>query len=273
MEKSIRLAVQKSGRLSEKSLEIIRSCGINFNSDGRVLKEKASNFPMEFLYIRDDDIPTYVKNGVADVGIVGLNEYDEQNLEGLKILRYLGFAKCRLSIAVPRNFPYKGLSSLEGKRIATSYPNILGKILKKEGVNAQLVYITGSVEITPAVDVADAICDIVSTGTTLKMNGIEAVQSIYSSEAVLIGREDWNDKEAQNIVDRLMMRFDAVMRAKNYKYVMFNLPEEKLEKVASLVGGMKSPTVTKLMEKGWIEQLRDLGAEGILVTAIEKMTE
>lgn len=287
MEKILRIAIQKSGRLSEKSLDILRRCGIKFGSDSRVLKERATNFPVEFLYVRDDDIPSYIVDGVADVGIVGQNEFDEQKPD-LCIIRELGFSKCRLSVAVPQGFAYQGLKSLEGKRIATSYPVILSGILEKNGVKASLVNVSGSVEITPAVGVADAICDLVSTGATLAMNGLKEVEPIYWSQAVLIGKKDYKDQETAKLLERLMIRFDAVMRADNYKYVMFNLPEDKLADVAALVGGMKSPTVTRLMEKGWLsvqivvaedvfwdifENLRALGAQGILVTPIEKMTE
>ncbi|AEV29117.1 ATP phosphoribosyltransferase [Sphaerochaeta pleomorpha str. Grapes] len=287
MEKMLRIAVQKSGRLSEKSLEIIKNCGIKFGSDSRVLKEQASNFPIEFLYVRDDDIPTYVRDGVADIGIVGRNEYDEQAID-LAIIRDLGFAKCRLSIAVPNDFTYTGLSCLQGKRIATSYPHILAGVLKENKVTASFVQVSGSVEVTPAVGISDAICDLVSTGATLAMNGLREVETIYTSTAVMIGRNEMGDDQKSSILKRLMLRIDAVMRANNYKYVIFNLPEEHLDQVARIVGGMKSPTVTRLMEKGWVsvqtvvaedtfwdvfEQLKDLGAQGILVTPIEKMTE
>ncbi|MXI86726.1 ATP phosphoribosyltransferase [Sphaerochaeta halotolerans] len=287
MAEVVRIAIQKSGRLSEKSLQIIKNCGIKFGSDARVLKEEASNFPLEFLYVRDDDIPSYVRDGIADVGIVGRNEYDEQAID-LEVLRDLGFAKCRLSIAVPNDFVYQGLSSLEGKRIATSYPNILGGVLKERGISASFVQVSGSVEVTPAVGIADAICDLVSTGATLAMNGLREVESIYTSTAVMIGRKHMASVAKQRILDRLMLRLDAVMKASSYKYIMFNLPQERLEQVAHIIGGMKSPTVTPLMEKGWVsvqtvvaedtfwedfEQLKALGAQGILVTPIEKMTE
>lgn len=289
MEKALRIAVQKSGRLSEKSLSIIRDCGIDFGCDGRVLREKASNFPVEFLYVRDDDIPTYVKDGVADIGIVGRNEYDEKGYD-LDVVRDLKFAACRLSIAVPHGFDYRGLESLEGKRIATSYPNILMGILNSKGISATPVVVSGSVEITVQVGIADCICDIVSTGTTLKMNGLKEVEPIYYSTAVMIARKGFMDdeKEKAMIFSRLIERMDALMLAKNKKYVLFNLPESRLEEAASIIGGMKSPTVTPLMDKGWVsvqsvvgedrfwsvfESLKEIGAEGILVLDIEKMTE
>lgn len=288
-QKRLRIAVQKSGRLSEKSLDIIKSCGISFGCDSRVLREQSSNFPLEFLYVRDDDIPTYVNDGVADIGIVGRNEYDESGYE-LEVVRDLGFASCRLSIAVPTGFPYTGLESLEGKRIATSYPRILGRILKEKGVNASFVTVSGSVEITPQIGIADCICDLVSTGTTLKMNGLVETEAIYWSSAVMVARKGFKeeDPERYDAFTRLITRMDAVNLARNKKYILFNLPKEKLDEAAAIIGGMKSPTVTPLMDKDWVsvqsvisedrfwqvfESLRSLGAEGILVMNIEKMTE
>lgn len=288
MEKTLKIAIQKSGRLSEKSLDIIRTSGINFGSDGRVLKEKAANFPMEFLYVRDDDIPTYVHEGIADIGIVGRNEEDEKGL-GNEVVRDLGFASCRLSIAVPNDFDYVALESLEGKKIATSYPNILRKILKNKGVNATLVEVSGSVEITPQIGVADCICDLVSTGTTLKMNGLKEVEEVYYSSAIMIMSPYLKaDEQKLAILDRLLVRMDAVNKAKKQKYILFNLPKSHIEKAAQIIGGMRSPTVTPLLDEDWVsvqsvvsedrfwqvfEMLRKIGAEGILVMNIEKMTE
>ena len=258
MERTISIAVQKSGRLSEKSLDLIKACGIDFSADSRVLKATASGFPLSFLFVRDDDIPQYVADGVADIGIVGRNEYDESGME-LDVVRDLGFASCRLSIAVPHGFDYHGLKSLEGKRIATSYPRILSRIL----------------------------ADLVSTGTTLKMNGLEEAECIYRSSAIMIANPDLDD-EKRALLTRLLERIDAVMMARHKKYILFNLPEDKLDEAAAVIGGMKSPTVTPLMDKGWVsvqsavdesrfwavfERLRALGAEGILVMNIEKMTE
>ena len=286
METRLRIAVQKSGRLSEKSLQIIRDCGIRFGSDSRLLKEEAENFPIEFLYLRDDDIPRYVHDGVADIGIVGRNEHDEQNLP-LDVLRDLGFSKCRLSIAVPQGFAYDGLKSLEGRRIATSYPGILGRKLEEAGVDARIYEISGSVEITPSIGVADAICDLVSTGATLVSNGLQEVEVIYRSSAVMLVHPGLAEAK-RVILDRLLLRIDAVMRADDYKYIMFNLPKEHLDQAAAIIGGMKSPTVTPLLDSGWcavqtvvreerfwdvLEQLKNLGAQGILVTAIEKMAD
>lgn len=289
MQEVLKVAIQKSGRLSEKSLEIIRSCGIDFATDSRVLRERAGNFPLEFLFVRDDDIPTYVRDGVADIGIVGRNEFDESGFY-LEVVKDLKFAKCRLSIAVPNDFDYKGLESLEGKRIATSYPNIMMKILKEKGVNATPVVVSGSVEITPQVGIADCICDIVSTGTTLKMNGLKEAEEIYRSSAIMIARPGFTNtvSEKNRILQRLLERMDAVELAKNKKYILFNLPSEKLDEAASIIRGMKSPTVTPLMDRSWLsvqsvvsedrfwsvfEDLKAIGAEGILVMNIEKMTE
>ena len=287
--KNLRIAVQKSGRLSEKSLEMIKACGIDFSEDSRVLRTFSSNFPLEFLFVRDDDIPTYVNDGVADIGIVGKNEYDEKGYE-LKIVRDLGFAACRLSIAVPNDFDYKDLKSLEGKRIATSYPRITEKVLKEAGVNATFVNVSGSVEITPQIGIADCISDLVSTGTTLKMNGLKEVEPIYYTSAVMISRNEFEEEEKErfDILNRLLVRMDTVSLAKHKKYILFNLPKKNLTEAAKIIGGMKSPTVTPLLDSEWVsvqsvvsedrfwevcERLRDLGAEGILVMNIEKMTE
>ncbi len=282
----LKIAIQKKGRLSEDSLQLIKDCGVHFNSSSRVLREESSNFPLEFLFLRDDDIPSYVYDGVADIGIVGRNEHDEQNFP-LDVIRDLGFAKCRLSIAVPNGFEYQSVKSLDGKRIATSYPTILGKYLKENGVQARVYEISGSVEITPSVGVSDAICDLVSTGATLVSNGLTEVDAFYTSTAVMIAHPNL-PQEKRDILERLLMRMDAVRKAMDYKYIMFNLPEKHLSEVAKIIHGMKSPTVTPLVEEGWVsvqtvvledtfwdvlEKLKALGAQGILVTAIEKMAD
>lgn len=287
-QRRLRIAIQKSGRLSEKSLDIVHSCGIDFNADGRVLREVASNFPLEFLFVRDDDIPTYVADDVADIGIVGRNEVDESGYE-LEVVRDLGFAACRLSIAVPEGFRYEGLKSLEGRRIATSYPRILSGILEDNGVKATLVTVSGSVEITPTVGIADCICDLVSTGTTLKMNGLREVEAIYHTSAVMVCRPGFRqDGEKAAILDRLLLRMDTVNNARKKKYILFNLPADRIDDAARIVGGMKSPTVTPLLDRSWVsvqsviaedrfwsvfEDLRTIGAEGILVMPIEKMSD
>ena len=262
--------------------------GIDFNADGRVLREVASNFPLEFLFVRDDDIPTYVADDVADIGIVGRNEVDESGYE-LEVVRDLGFAACRLSIAVPEGFRYEGLKSLEGRRIATSYPRILSGILEDNGVKATLVTVSGSVEITPTVGIADCICDLVSTGTTLRMNGLREVEAIYHTSAVMVCRPGFRqDGEKAAILDRLLLRMDTVNNARKKKYILFNLPADRIDDAARIVGGMKSPTVTPLLDRSWVsvqsviaedrfwsvfEDLRAIGAEGILVMPIEKMSD
>ena len=287
-QRRLRIAIQKSGRLSEKSLEMVHSCGIDFNADGRVLREVASNFPLEFLFVRDDDIPTYVADDVADIGIVGRNEVDESGYD-LEVVRDLGFAACRLSIAVPEGFRYEGLKSLEGRRIATSYPRILSGILEDNGVKATLVTVAGSVEITPTVGIADCICDLVSTGTTLRMNGLREVEAIYHTSAVMVCRPGFRqDGEKTSILDRLLLRMDTVNNARKKKYILFNLPADRIDDAARIVGGMKSPTVTPLLDRSWVsvqsviaedrfwsvfEDLRAIGAEGILVMPIEKMSD
>lgn len=286
--KVLRIAVQKSGRLSEKSLDIISQCGIDFNNDSRVLTSRAENFPIEFLYLRDDDIPGYVYDGIADIGIVGRNEADEKGYD-VQVVRDLGFSKCRLSIAVPNTFEYTSLQDLEGRQIATSYPNILSGILKERGVKAQIHEISGSVEIAPTIGLTDAICDIVSTGSTLISNGLKEVEVIYRSSAIMISRKglDEQDPQKAQILGRLLMRIDAVMRAKHYKYIMFNLPTDKVSRVKDIIPGVKSPTVTPLLDSTWssvqtvvqedlfwdvFEALKGLGAQGILVTGIQQMT-
>jgi ATP phosphoribosyltransferase len=284
----LRVAVQKSGRLSEKSLDIISGCGIDFTSGSRVLKSMAENFPVEFLYLRDDDIPGYVYDGIAEVGIVGRNEADEKGFD-VEVVRDLGFSKCRLSIAVPNSFDYKGLSDLEGKQIATSYPNLLKNCLAEAKVSADIHEISGSVEIAPTIGLTDAIFDIVSTGSTLISNGLREVETLYRSSAVMIARKGLptREPEKQKILERLLMRIDAVMRARHYKYIMFNLPSRKVPEVSKIIPGVKSPTVTPLLDEDWssvqtvvqeddfwevFEALKAIGAQGILVTGIEQMT-
>lgn len=284
MEKIIRIAIQKSGRLSEDSLKLIKECGIKFYNGTGKLKSTSNNFPIEFLFLRDDDIPGYVADGVADLGIVGQNELVEKNKE-VQVLKHLGFSKCRLSLAIPKGEHYGGLNYFDGKSIATSYPKILGNYLKENGIQAEIHEISGSVEIAPGIGLAEGICDIVSSGSTLMMNGLKEVESIFKSEAVLIahrGLPDWK----QEIVDKLLFRINAVQKGKSNKYVLLNAPNENLEKIVQLIPGMRSPTILPLAQKGWssvhsvlnedqfwenIEELRAAGAEGILVIPIEKM--
>ncbi len=283
MEK-IRIAIQKSGRLSEDSLSLIRECGIKFSNGMRKLKSEAANFPIEFLFLRDDDIPGYVEDGVADIGIVGENVAVEKG-KNVEIVKRLGFSKCRLSLAVPKNTTYSSLQDLAGGNIATSYPVILGQYLKENGVQATIHEISGSVEIAPSIGLAEAVCDIVSSGSTLFMNGLKEVETIFRSEAVLIKGKDLS-AEKNGALEKLLFRIDAVQRGKNNKYILLNAPEDQLEKVIRILPGMRSPTVLPLAEKGWnsvhsvikedefwevIDQLKAAGAEGILVVPIEKM--
>ena len=280
----LRLAIQKSGRLSEKSLAFITACGISYPSNKAKLKSAATNFPLEILYLRDDDIPKYVADGVADIGIVGENVYAEKAVP-VDIAMRMGFSRCRLSIAIRQNEAYHGIEALAGKKIATSYPVLLGNFLKEKGVAAKIHEISGSVEIAPSIGLADAVCDIVSSGSTLLSNGLKEVETIFRSEAILIARQDLPEAQ-QQLLDSLMFRIRAVIRAKNSKYVLMNVPNDKIEQVAALLPGMKSPTVTPLAESGWsslhsvineddfwekIEALRAAGAQGILVIPIEKM--
>ena len=215
----LRIAIQSKGRLFEDTMALLQEAGIKLNTSKRTLLVQAANFPVEVLFLRDDDIPQYVADGVADIGIIGRNEYDETGLE-LEVVRDLKFASCRLSIAVPHGFDYRGLKSLEGKRIATSYPRILSRILKENGVNAEPVVVSGSVEVTVEVGIADAIADLVSTGTTLKMNGLEEAECIYRSSAIMIARPDLQE-EKKAILTRLLERIDAVMLARHQKYILF----------------------------------------------------
>lgn len=284
MEKIIRIAVQKSGRLSDDSLKLIKECGIKFYNGTGKLKSTATNFPVEFLFLRDDDIPGYVADGVADLGIVGENELVEKDKK-VQTLKKLGFSKCRLSLAIPKGQNYSGISYFEGKNIATSYPKILGDYLEKEGINAEIHEISGSVEIAPSIGLAEGICDIVSSGSTLMMNGLKEVEEIFTSEAVLIANENLEGWK-QEIVEKLLFRINAVQKGKSNKYVLLNAPNHALDKIISLIPGMRSPTILPLAQEGWssvhsvlnedqfwenIEELRAAGAEGILVVPIEKM--
>jgi len=284
MENIIRIAVQKSGRLSEDSLSLIKECGIKFYNGTGKLKSTSTNFPIEFLFLRDDDIPGYVADGVADLGIVGENELVEKNKEVL-VLKKLGFSKCRLSLAIPKSEEYSGLAYFQGKNIATSYPKILGDYLSANQIQADIHEISGSVEIAPSIGLAEGICDIVSSGSTLMMNGLKEVEEIFRSEAVLISHTDMNEAK-KAIVDKLLFRMNAVQKGKSSKYVLLNAPNDSLEKIVSLIPGMRSPTILPLAQEGWssvhsvlsedqfwekIEELRAAGAEGILVVPIEKM--
>jgi ATP phosphoribosyltransferase len=280
----IRIAVQKSGRLSEESLKLFKECGIKFESGGSKLKTVSSNFPIEFLFLRDDDIPGYVEDGVADLGVIGENVLMEHKRQ-VDIVKELGFSKCRLSLAIPRNEVYTGLEYFQGKNIATSYPNLTNAFLDKQGIQVTTHEISGSVEIAPSIGLAEAICDIVSTGGTLLSNGLKEVATVFNSQAVLIANTTL-DSAKRDILAKLLFRIDSVQRGQNAKYVVLNAHEDNLAKITALLPGMKSPSVMPLTEKGWyslhsvisendfweiIESLRSAGAEGILVLPIEKM--
>ncbi|GAB4133616.1 MAG: ATP phosphoribosyltransferase [Bacteroidia bacterium] len=282
--KQLRIAIQKSGRLNEDSIRMLKECGIEFNNGVNKLKAEAYNFPLEVFFLRDDDIPEYIAQGVADIGIVGENVLVETNAD-VKIVERLGFGKCRLSLAIPKGRKYNGLKDFNGKRIATTYKNVLQKFLKKEKISAEIHEISGSVEIAPGIGLADAICDIVSSGSTLFMNGLKEVETVMKSEAVLIANKELSAQD-QKIIERLLFRIRALKKAKHNKYVLLNAPNEKLDEIIRLIPGMKSPTILPLAEKGWssvhsvidedkfwdiIEKLKDAGAQGILVVPIEKM--
>jgi ATP phosphoribosyltransferase len=281
---TIRIAVQKSGRLSDDSLKLFKECGIKFESGSSKLRSISSNFPIEFLFLRDDDIPGYVEDGVADLGVIGLNVLMEHTRK-VDIVKELGFSKCRLSLAIPRSEKYTDLSYFEGKSIATSYPNLTSQFLQANGVKAETHEISGSVEIAPSIGLAEAICDIVSTGGTLLSNGLKEVATVFQSQAVMISNSSLT-VEKKALLAKLLFRIDSVQRGQNAKYVVLNVQEENIQKVTALLPGMKSPSILPLAEKGWfslhsvieendfwniIENLRDAGAEGILVLPIEKM--
>ncbi len=280
----LRIAIQKSGRLQEESLKLLKESGLAFSNGKDQLKTQATNFPVELLFLRDDDIPQYVEDQVADAGIVGENVMVEKAKKN-ELVRRLDFAKCRLSIAIPRSETYGGISSLAGKNIATSYPTIVKHFLSKHKIQAGIHEISGSVEIAPGIGLADAICDIVSTGSTLLSNGLKEVEVVMKSEAVLISTPNLaTDKK--EILDNLLFRIKSVQSAKNSKYILLNCPNDAIEKITNIIPGMKSPTIMPLGREGWsslhsvvnendfwekIDLLKSFGAEGILVIPIEKM--
>lgn len=284
MNTKLKIALQKSGRLSEESGALLKKCGISFSNGLGKLKSEAVNFPLEIFFLRDDDIPEYVADGVADVGIVGENIIYE-NESKIEIVEKLGFGKCRLSLAAPKNFEYESIQSFAGKRIATSYPNTLRKFFGQQNVETEIHNISGSVEIAPSIGLADAVCDLVSSGSTLFTNGLKEVETVLNSEAVLISRKDLGDK-ARQILEKLLFRVRSVKAAKQNKYILLNAPNEKLSEVIALLPGMKSPTIMPLAEKNWssvhsvinendfwevVESLKNAGAEGILVLSIDQM--
>lgn len=280
--KTLKIAIQKSGRLNEKSVELLKNCGLNFENYKSSLISPVSNFPLEILFLRDDDIPEYVQDGIADLGIVGENVIQETEVE-VSYLQRLGFGKCSLKIAVPNTYDIQDLSELDGKSIATTYPAILGKFLKEKGIQADIRTISGSVEISPGLGLSDAICDLVSTGGTLKSNGLKPFADVMSSEAVMIGRAG---SENEDLVKELIQRIQSVLRAKETKYVVLNVRKDNLPAIIALLPGVKSPSVVPLAEEGWvavhtviperdfwdrISQLKQAGAQGIVVMPIEKI--
>jgi len=280
--KTLKIAIQKSGRLNEKSVELLKNCGLSFENYKSSLISPVSNFPLEILFLRDDDIPEYVQDGIADLGIVGENVIQETEVE-VSYLQRLGFGKCSLKIAVPNNDDIQNLAGLNGKSIATTYPIILGKFLKENGIQSDIRTISGSVEISPGLGLADAICDLVSTGGTLKSNGLKPFADVMSSEAVLIGRKG---SETEDLVLELIQRIQSVLRAKETKYVVLNVHRDNLAAIIALLPGVKSPSVVPLAEENWvavhtviperdfwdrISQLKQAGAQGIVVMPIEKI--
>jgi ATP phosphoribosyltransferase len=280
----LRIAIQKSGKLAEGSIGLLKRCGIGFSNGTGKLRAEAEDFPLEIFFIRDDDIPDYVADGVADIGVVGENILAE-NPKRVEVIEKLGFGKCRLSVAVPKANDYTGLRSLAGKRIATSYPNILTKYFVENSVDADIHEISGSVEIAPSIGLADAVCDLVSSGSTLFSNGLREVETVMDSQAVLIRRPDLSE-EAETILDKLLFRIRSVRAASQNKYILLNAPKEKAAEIAKLLPGMKAPTMMPLAEEGWVsihsvisqhdfwevvDRLKQAGAEGILVLSIDQM--
>ena len=280
----LRIAVQSKGRLFEDTMNLLAEADIKVSTSKRTLLVQSSNFPIEVLYLRDDDIPQSVAGGVADIGIVGENEFLERG-EDAEIVSRLGFSKCRLSLAIPKEVNYSGLTWFNGKRIATSYPNILGRFLRDNNIDAHVHVITGSVEISPGIGLADGIFDIVSSGSTLVSNNLREVEVVMKSEALLIGNKDM-DAEKRAVLDEMLFRFEAVRSATDKKYVMMNVPKSQIDNIIEVLPGIKSPTVIPLADEGWcsvhtvldekrfweiIGKLKELGAQGILVTPIEKM--
>ena len=284
MKKRLRIAIQKSGRLSEISNELLQECGINIKNGKNALLASASNFPLDVLYLRDDDIPQYVEDGTADLGILGENVVEE-SMARITLVKRLDFGRCRLSLAIPKMEEYNGIQYFMNKKIATSYPNILNQYLTENGVISDVHVISGSVEIAPNIGLADAICDLVSSGSTLLSNGLREVQVIMQSEAVLVSNR-FLDAEGCQILDKILFRLNAVMTAKTNKYVILNAPNESILAIKKLLPGMKSPTIVPLATEGWsaihsvlneeqfwdvIDDLKKAGAQGILVVPIEKM--
>ena len=280
----LKIALQRSGKLADGSTELLRKCGIGFSNGLGKLRTEAADFPLEIFFLRDDDIPDYVADGVADVGIVGENVLAEDPKK-IDVVERLGFGRCRLSIAVPKTFDYRELSDLAGRRIATSYPRILAEFFSARSIKADIHEISGSVEIAPSIGVADAVCDLVSSGSTLFSNGLTEIETVMNSEAVLISRSDLGE-ELSAILDTLLFRIRSVKAATQNKYILLNAPEGKVRDISAILPGMKSPTVVPLAEPGWVSihsvisehdfwdvvgSLKRAGAEGILVLSIDQM--
>ena len=280
----LKIAIQKSGRLSEKSIALLEECGLKFPNGGGKLITESSNFPVEILFLRDDDIPQYVEQNVAHIGIIGENVFLESEKE-ISVIEKLGFSACRLSLAVPKETDYEGLSFFNNRKVATSYPNILENYFRENDISATIEVISGSVEIAPGIGLADGICDIVSSGSTLLSNGLKEVGTVLKSQAVLVANQDL-DPEAQQILNKLLFRIRSVQKATENKYILLNSPNDQLEKIIRILPGMNSPTILPLAKEGWssvhsvigedkfwdlIDELKEAGAEGILVVPIEKM--
>lgn len=280
----LKIAIQKSGRLSEKSIALLEECGLKFPNGGGKLITESSNFPVEILFLRDDDIPQYVEQNVAHIGIIGENVFLESEKK-ITIVEKLNFSACRLSLAVPKETDYEGLTFFNNKKVATSYPNILGNYFRENRINATVEVISGSVEIAPGIGLADGICDIVSSGSTLLSNGLKEVETVLKSQAVLVSNQNL-DEEVQSVLNKLLFRIRSVQKARENKYILLNTPNNQLEKIIGILPGMNSPTILPLAKEGWsslhsviseekfwdiIDELKEAGAEGILVVPIEKM--
>ena len=280
----LKIALQKNGRLSQKSLQLLEECGIKFpNGSGKLMTE-ATNFPIEILFLRDDDIPQYVEQQVADIGIIGENVFIESG-KAIRLVDRLGFSACRLSLAVPKEVNYTGLDFFKNKRIATSYPNILKKYFAEQQISVSVEFISGSVEIAPGIGLAEGICDIVSSGSTLLSNGLKEVEKVLDSQAILVANQQLNPNQ-QTILNQLLFRMQSVRKAKENKYILLNTPNENLDQIKKILPGINTPTILPLAKAGWsslhsvikedkfwevIDELKAVGAQGILVIPIEKM--
>jgi ATP phosphoribosyltransferase len=280
----LKIAVQKSGRLHDGSIDLLKSCGLKITNGRNQLMTPVQNFDAQLLFLRDDDIPQYVQDGVADIGVIGENVLLEKESD-VEVVKKLGFSKCRVCLAIPKNEVYTGVNYFQQKKIATSYPNILTSFLSQKQVRSEIHTISGSVEIAPGIGLADAIMDIVSTGSTLLSNGLKEVETVLVSEAILVAGKNL-DQEKQVLLNQLLFRIESVLKARDFKYILLNAPNDKIEEIVQVLPGMKSPTVLPLAESGWssvhsvvsesqfwsiIDQLKELGAQGLLIIPIEKM--